>query len=142
MLTQEMPRLLAVQGFRIALWAASSFLLHFLLGLALHTHIPHTTTDPPQSHPPIHHNAQADRQSASQMPPPPWSYLALAGLRCLLVVLPGYIHPDEFFQGGQELFAPLLLGVHGCLVPWEFGPAHALRSVAFPCAMVVVLGPG
>lgn len=65
-------------------------------------------------------------------PRPPWAYLALAGLRCLLLLAPGYVHPDEFFQGGQELFAGLLLGVRGCLVPWEFRPQHAVRSVGFP----------
>lgn len=63
--------------------------------------------------------------------------LALAALRCLLLLAPGYVHPDEFFQGGQELFAGLLLGVPGCLVPWELRPQHALRSVGFPCVCVV-----
>jgi phosphatidylinositol glycan class Z len=40
--------------------------------------------------------------------------------------LPGYVHPDEFFQGGQELW-------FGCPTPtpWEFDPEHAIRSV-FP----------
>ncbi|KAG7364840.1 Alg9-like mannosyltransferase family-domain containing protein [Nitzschia inconspicua] len=44
--------------------------------------------------------------------------------------LPGYIHPDEFFQGGQELW-------FGCdsTPPWEFQPQHALRSVLPPIAM-------
>lgn len=39
----------------------------------------------------------------------------------------GYIHPDEFFQGGQELW-------FGCPpnVPWEFQSDHALRSVVPP----------
>ena len=42
----------------------------------------------------------------------------------------GYIHPDEFFQGGQELF-------FGCppTIPWEFEPTHALRSVIPPTIM-------
>ena len=45
----------------------------------------------------------------------------------------GYIHPDEFFQGGQELF-------FGCPpnIPWEFQPIHALRSV-FPPTMMTWL---
>ena len=45
----------------------------------------------------------------------------------------GYIHPDEFFQGGQELF-------FGCppTIPWEFEPANALRSV-FPPALMTWL---
>lgn len=42
----------------------------------------------------------------------------------------GYIHPDEFFQGGQELF-------FGCSsdIPWEFEPQNALRSVVPPTLM-------
>ena len=42
----------------------------------------------------------------------------------------GYIHPDEFFQGGQELF-------FGCppTIPWEFEPENALRSVFPPAVM-------
>ena len=55
-------------------------------------------------------------------------------LLCFRIVvcpfLPGYVHPDEFFQGGQELW-------FGCppFVPWEFEPEHALRSVAPPTIM-------
>lgn len=45
----------------------------------------------------------------------------------------GYIHPDEFFQGGQELF-------FGCppTIPWEFEPENAIRSV-FPPALMTLL---
>lgn len=45
-------------------------------------------------------------------------------LACPFLV--GYVHPDEFFQGGQELF-------FGCppTIPWEFEPSNALRSI-FP----------
>jgi GPI mannosyltransferase 4 len=68
----------------------------------------------------------------------PRLYLVLAALRCCLLFAPGYVHPDEFFQGGQELLAGLLLGVPGCLVPWEFRPQHAVRSVAFPCVRACV----
>lgn len=41
--------------------------------------------------------------------------------------LVGYVHPDEFFQGGQELF-------FGCppTIPWEFEPSNALRSIIPP----------
>jgi GPI mannosyltransferase 4 len=44
--------------------------------------------------------------------------------------LPGYVHPDEFFQGGQELW-------FGCppFTPWEFETQHALRSVIPPTIM-------
>lgn len=31
-------------------------------------------------------------------------YICLLVLRVLLTLQPGYIHPDEFFQGGQEMF--------------------------------------
>eukprot|EP00554_Chaetoceros_debilis_P000928 CAMPEP_0194098314 /NCGR_PEP_ID=MMETSP0149-20130528/58316_1 /TAXON_ID=122233 /ORGANISM="Chaetoceros debilis, Strain MM31A-1" /LENGTH=177 /DNA_ID=CAMNT_0038784359 /DNA_START=85 /DNA_END=615 /DNA_ORIENTATION=+ len=31
-------------------------------------------------------------------------YLILLVLRLIATLQPGYIHPDEFFQGGQELF--------------------------------------
>ena len=52
---------------------------------------------------------------------------------CRVVVAPfltGYVHPDEFFQGGQELW-------FGCppVTPWEFQPKHALRSVMPPTTM-------
>ncbi|KAI2513622.1 Alg9-like mannosyltransferase family [Fragilaria crotonensis] len=42
-------------------------------------------------------------------------------------LLPGYLHPDEFFQGGQELF-------FGCppVIPWEFEPHNAVRSIVPP----------
>ena len=42
----------------------------------------------------------------------------------------GYVHPDEFFQGGQELF-------FGCppTIPWEFEPSNALRSIFPPVFM-------
>lgn len=73
-------------------------------------------------------------------PRPPWPYLGLAALRCLLIAAPGYLHPDEFFQGGQELFASLLLNVPGCFLPWEFHPRHALRSVAFPYVIRLACG--
>jgi len=37
-------------------------------------------------------------------------YVFLLLLRLVCTLLPGYIHPDEFFQGGQELF----FGCSGC----------------------------
>ena len=45
-------------------------------------------------------------------------------------LLPGYLHPDEFFQGGQELF-------FGCppVIPWEFEPYNAVRSIVPPTLM-------
>ncbi len=49
---------------------------------------------------------------------------------CVAPFLPGYVHPDEFFQGGQELW-------FGCppARPWEFEPENALRSVVPPTIM-------
>lgn len=56
------------------------------------------------------------------------TYSILVLLRIIVgAYLPGYVHPDEFFQGGQELF-------FGCSssVPWEFQPKHAIRSILPP----------
>ena len=56
----------------------------------------------------------------------------LLALRLALVVAPGYIHPDEFFQA-QEVVAADLFGVdvqHA--VPWEFRPGSAVRSIVPP----------
>jgi len=49
---------------------------------------------------------------------------------CVAPFLLGYVHPDEFFQGGQELW-------FGCppAMPWEFEPENALRSVVPPTIM-------
>lgn len=58
-------------------------------------------------------------------------YTLLVVLRVLVgAFLPGYVHPDEFFQGGQELF-------FGCppVIPWEFEPRHAIRSILSPTVM-------
>ncbi|CAO3598750.1 unnamed protein product [Absidia cylindrospora] len=44
--------------------------------------------------------------------------------------LPGYIHPDEFFQS-PEITARTVLGVDS-LTPWEFQPEHAARSIIIP----------
>jgi phosphatidylinositol glycan class Z len=63
-----------------------------------------------------------------------WSWLIYGFLLLARVFvaphLPGYVHPDEFFQGGQELW-------FGCPpgVPWEFQPQNALRSVVPPLIM-------
>ncbi|EED86416.1 hypothetical protein THAPSDRAFT_bd686, partial [Thalassiosira pseudonana CCMP1335] len=47
--------------------------------------------------------------------------------------LPGYIHPDEFFQGGQDVKEYLVSNV-----PWEFEPNNALRSIIPPTFMTLV----
>jgi len=62
-----------------------------------------------------------------------WSWIIyglLLVLRFVACALPGYIHPDEFFQSGQELW-------FGCpqFIPWEFESQNALRSVFPPWIM-------
>ena len=55
-------------------------------------------------------------------------YSVLLFVRVVLApFLMGYVHPDEFFQGGQELF-------FGCPpnIPWEFDPVNAVRSIVPP----------
>ena len=74
-------------------------------------------------------------------------YIILLVIRiCVGPWLTGYIHPDEFFQGGQELY-------FGCgrgsgvgddnnndlsFLPWEYQPQHALRSIVPPTIMTYV----
>ena len=92
------------------------------------------------------------RRRVQSLPPP---LVALLLVRLLCAFLPGYVHPDEFYQGGQELFlgrsgdgdgdggngicddplAPRSWGLWEWLLPsgpptWEFDPSHALRSSA------------
>jgi len=55
-------------------------------------------------------------------------YATLLLVRFICVVLPGYIHPDEFFQGGQELF-------FGTVETWEWKEAAAARSILPPLFM-------
>ena len=58
-------------------------------------------------------------------------YIVLLFFRVLVCPFQtGYVHPDEFFQGGQELF-------FGCppTIPWEFEPTNALRSIIPPTFM-------
>lgn len=66
-------------------------------------------------------------------------YVCLVVLRFAGVVQRGYVHPDEFFQSGQELFFGTHRDVDDGLspgadrwransVPWEFEPRHAVRS--------------
>jgi len=63
--------------------------------------------------------------------------LLLIGRLCLLTS-PGYIHPDEFFQSGQELF----FRIHhhhkqhdNDNTPWEWLPTHAIRSIVQPIVL-------
>ena len=72
------------------------------------------------------------RVTANSTIPYSWPlYVILLFIRiCVGPFLPGYVHPDEFFQGGQELW-------FGCppTIPWEFEPQNALRSVVPPTIM-------
>lgn len=89
-------------------------------------------------------------------------YTCLLLARFICVLLPGYIHPDEFYQGGQELFfgvppSPDLaalypdgfggtwswtsddgLARHSILPTWEFEPQNAIRSIVPPLFMTVL----
>lgn len=49
------------------------------------------------------------------------------------IYLSGYIHPDEFFQSGQELFFSTSQEIS-----WEFEPHHAIRSIVPPIFMTVL----
>ena len=87
-------------------------------------------------------------------------YLALFVLRISCAILPGYIHPDEFFQGGQELFFGCS-GLDGSkanttflneeifstewmsvlpvsTIPWEFESKNAIRSIVPPTLMTLL----
>jgi len=93
-------------------------------------------------------------------------YICLLVLRVLLTLQPGYIHPDEFFQGGQEMFfgcsSPkfrhdveelqptkhISLGneyktaigsvpIDGITATWEFEAENALRSIIPPTLMTI-----
>ena len=61
--------------------------------------------------------------------PTVWRPLLL--LRCLAVLLPGYHHPDEFFQGPEPM-ARDVLGL-AATIPWEF--AESPPCPAFRCAL-------
>ncbi|KAI8060977.1 Alg9-like mannosyltransferase family-domain-containing protein [Gongronella butleri] len=57
-------------------------------------------------------------------------YGALLCFRYLMAMLPGYIHPDEFFQS-PEVMANAVLKVQ-TFVPWEYHTDNAARSVLIP----------
>ncbi|KAL7485743.1 hypothetical protein ACHAW6_011345 [Cyclotella cf. meneghiniana] len=81
-------------------------------------------------------------------------YVTLVTLRFLGAIYSqtGYVHPDEFFQGGQELFfgerledptqiseGPMQAKHEYAIksVPWEFEPENAVRSIAPPAFMTL-----
>ena len=56
----------------------------------------------------------------------PWPYAAAVGLRVALLLAPGYIHPDEFFQA-QEV-AAIRRHEFDVPTPWEFACNQPCRS--------------
>jgi phosphatidylinositol glycan class Z len=75
-------------------------------------------------------------------------YILLLLFRFLGVFQRGYVHPDEFFQGGQELFFGrnrhesdgryLTRDFVVKSVPWEFESKHAVRSIVPPAFMTLL----
>ncbi|KAL3810410.1 hypothetical protein ACHAXA_007038 [Cyclostephanos tholiformis] len=75
-------------------------------------------------------------------------YILLLLIRFLGVFQRGYVHPDEFFQGGQELFfghrrnesdvGYLTRDYVVKNVPWEFESRHAVRSIVPPTFMTLL----
>ena len=89
-------------------------------------------------------------------------YTCILLVRFTCVLLPGYIHPDEFYQGGQELFfgvppSPDLAALypdgfggtwswtsedgrarHSIVPTWEFEPQNAIRSIVPPLFMTAL----
>ncbi|RUS17481.1 GPI mannosyltransferase, partial [Jimgerdemannia flammicorona] len=57
-------------------------------------------------------------------------YLALLLARLLAAFLPGYIHPDEFFQS-PEITAGVVFA-YDVFTPWEFSPEQPSRSIVLP----------
>jgi phosphatidylinositol glycan class Z len=55
---------------------------------------------------------------------------ALLWTRWLISTLPGYIHPDEFFQN-PEITSSKIFGIE-TFTPWEYTPEHASRSIIAP----------
>ena len=107
-----------------------------------------------------------DRTHNNQAPTHRWFvYIALLLLRFIGVVQRGYVHPDEFYQGGSELFfgrQHQRLDSDGSIrifhdnnndgqqdgtigadylvtnVPWEFEPSNAVRSIVPPLFMTLL----
>lgn len=54
----------------------------------------------------------------------------LLSLRWFIAGLPGYIHPDEFFQN-PEITSSRIFGIQ-TFTPWEYQPQNAARSIVAP----------
>ncbi|RUS22275.1 Alg9-like mannosyltransferase family-domain-containing protein [Endogone sp. FLAS-F59071] len=57
-------------------------------------------------------------------------YLVLLLLRLICAFLPGYIHPDEFFQSPEVTAGDVF--DYDVFVPWEFKPELPARSIVLP----------
>jgi phosphatidylinositol glycan class Z len=75
------------------------------------------------------HNEEKEPQTTDSRNKLSWIlYSTLLVARIIIgPFLSGYVHPDEFFQGGQELFFG-----YPPRIPWEFEVENALRSVLPP----------
>ncbi|KJE93020.1 hypothetical protein, variant [Capsaspora owczarzaki ATCC 30864] len=61
-----------------------------------------------------------------------WMYSLLMLVRAASIALPGYIHPDEFFQS-PEVAARDVLELDSAFIPWEFANTETpSRSAVFP----------
>lgn len=63
------------------------------------------------------------------------TYALLFALRVVCCLLPGYVHPDEWFQS-PEVMASRIFVVKG-YVPWEYSPAFPCRS---PTVAMLITG--
>lgn len=63
------------------------------------------------------------------------TYVLLCALRVACCFLPGYVHPDEWFQS-PEVMASRIFGVKG-YIPWEYSPDFPCRS---PSVAMLVTG--
>lgn len=59
-------------------------------------------------------------------------YICAVAVRVALLLAPGYVHPDEFFQA-QEV-AAIRRHLLNETLPWEFGSAQPCRSAMLPLA--------
>ncbi len=59
------------------------------------------------------------------------TYILLVALRCISIILPGYIHPDEHCQNGQ-ITGQWILGLHPEFTRWEYAPDAPSRSIISP----------
>ncbi|KAL6071018.1 Mannosyltransferase [Balamuthia mandrillaris] len=79
---------------------------------------------------PHHHTANGSNTTLNTETLERCLYWGLVALRIALVVQPGYVHPDEFFQSG-EVASTLVFPHRQSYMAWEFDPSFPCRSI-FP----------